>query len=117
MADKTNKFPLVYCFLDTNILIQFQTFDEVEWPRILHAKKVCLVLAPIVLRELDKHKTDYNNSRLQKRARMILSKLNRLLETETAADVLPQVRRNVTLMTLREPLINWEAEGLDRNEP
>ncbi len=116
MADKNNKVPLVYCFLDTNILIQFQTYNEVDWPKVLNAKQVCLVLAPIVLRELDKHKTDYNNSRLQRRARMLLPKLNALLEMETAADELPQVRQNVTLMVLREPLLDWMVEGLDRDD-
>jgi|GEM_PF-5248596 len=117
MADKNNPPTLIYCFLDTNILIEFQTFDEVEWPQLLNAQQVCLVLAPIVVYELDKHKSDYSNTRLQKRARMLLSKLNKLLDVETPPGELPQVRRNVTLMTLKEPSVDWKAEGLDPNVP
>lgn len=114
MADKNNKVPLVYCFLDTNILLEFETFDDVDWPKVLNAKQVCLVLAPVVISELDKHKTDYNNARRQKRARMLLPKITKLTEIETIADRLPQVRRNVTLMVLpNEPLIDWKAEHLD----
>ena len=114
MADKTEKVPYVYCFLDTNILLEFETFDDVEWPKVLNAKQVCLVLAPVVISELDKHKTDYNNARRQKRARMLLPKITKLTEGETIADALPQVRHNVTLLVLpNEPLIDWKAEHLD----
>lgn len=104
----------LYCFLDTNILMEFQTFDEVEWEKVLSAKQVCLVLAPVVLSELDKHKGDFNNTRRQKRARMILPKINHLLESETAQDILPKVRRYVTLLVLsHEPFIDWKQEHLD----
>jgi len=114
MADKTEKVPYVYCFLDTNILLEFETFDDVDWPKVLNAKQVCLVLAPVVISELDKHKTDYNNARRQKRARMLLPKITKLNEAETIADTLPQVRHNVTLLVLpNEPLIDWKAEHLD----
>jgi len=117
MADKNIPLNLIYCFLDTNILIEFQTFDEVDWPQVLDVRKVCLVLAPIVIHELDQHKSDFNNTRRQKRARMLLSKLNKFLETETPSGELPPVRRNVTIMPLTEPLVDWKAEGLDPNVP
>lgn len=114
MAKNDQKLPHIYCFLDTNILLEFQTFNEVDWSKVLGAKQVCLVLAPIVFRELDKHKTDYNNARRQKRARMLLPKLTQLIEAET--DELPQVRRNVTLLALpNEPSIDWAGEHLDPN--
>jgi hypothetical protein len=114
MADENKKILHVRCFLDTNILLEFQTFNEVNWLKVLNAKRVCLVLAPIVIHELDKHKSDYTNTRRQKRARMLLPKITKLIEGETIADELPQVRRNVTLMVLpNEPLIDWRAEHLD----
>src|SRR6266568_3499621 len=114
MADKTEKVPYIYCFLDTNILLEFQTFDEVEWPKVLNAKQVCLVLAPIVVHELDTHKTDYTNARRQKRARMLLPKITKLVEGEKIVYKLPQVRHNVTLLVLPDgPFIDWKAEHLD----
>jgi len=115
MVDKNKKIHHVYCFLDTNILLHFQTFNEVDWPKVLNAKQVCLVLAPIVLRELDKHKDDYNNERRRNRVRVILSKLKPLLEAETLIERLPQVRNNVSLLALlEEPLLDWAAEHLDQ---
>jgi hypothetical protein len=115
VARNKMKIPHAYCFLDTNILLHFQTFNEVDWPKVVHAKQVCLVLAPIVLRELDKHKHDYNNERRRSRARVILSKLKPLLETVTVAEQLPQVRNNVSLLALlEEPLLDWTAERLDQ---
>lgn len=116
MADKNNKLPLIYCFLDTNILHHFQMFDEVNWTEVLNAKQVCLVIAPTVLRELNQHKDDYNNERRRNRARMLLSKLKRLLEPEMITDQLPIVRRDVSLMAIsQEPSINWIEEHLDPN--
>jgi hypothetical protein len=113
----SEKLGFIYCFLDTNILLEFTTFDEVDWPKVLSAKQVCLVLAPIVLRELDKHKTDYHNSRRQNRARMLLSKLSKIFDTTNQAIY---IRPNVTMMILpKEPFVDkpedWVKEGLDQN--
>jgi len=51
-----------YCFIDTNVLIHGKTFDELDWPEIVGASEVCLVLATVVLKELDKHKNESNYS-------------------------------------------------------
>lgn len=111
MASSNPKEPLIYCFLDTNLFLQFPTFNEIDWPQILQAKQVCLVLAPVVFRELDKHKADYSNSKRRDRARMLVSKLIKLIETD--GEKLPEVRENVSLMYPNEPQINdWEAEHL-----
>ena len=76
-------------------------------------KKVCLVLAPVVLHELDEKKTDMND-RVQKRARMLLPKLRELLKAQATNSELPQIKENVTFMALqREPHIEWKTEGLD----
>lgn len=50
MVEKTNK---MYAFLDTNVLIHFPFVNEIDWPKVLTSKQVCLVIAPIVLTELD----------------------------------------------------------------
>ena len=114
----SDKSAPTYCFLDTNILLEFTTFDEVDWPKVLSAEQVCLMLAPIVLRELDKHKTDYHNSRRRNRARMLLSKLSKLFDTKTNQAAC--VRSGVTMMILpKEPFVDkpedWVKEGLDQN--
>ena len=64
---------LAYCLLDTNILLHCRTFDEVEWewPDLLGVADVCLVLAPIVVKELEKHRSEPKNDWLQTRARTL----------------------------------------------
>src|SRR6266571_9332909 len=122
MADDNKKIPHVHCFLDTNILLEFQTFNEVDWLKVLNAKRVCLVLAPIVIHELDKHKSDYTITRRQKRARMLLSKISKLFDEVNAGESV-QVRPNVSLNILtRQPFLgwkteDWKAKGLDQNDP
>src|SRR5260221_664121 len=66
----------IFCFLDTNAMIHFRTFEEVDWLTILATSEVYLILAPIVLNELDKLKLDSSNEWRQKRARALISKLN-----------------------------------------
>lgn len=122
MSRISNKSEALYCFLDTNILIEFQTFNEVDWPKVLNAKQVYLVLAPIVFRELDKHKSNYADTRRRRRARMLVSKLTKLFE-EVGPGEAVQVRPNVTLQMIpREPFLGWKiedwiAEGFDQNDP
>lgn len=119
MTDTTEKLPLVYCFFDTNLLLEYKTYDEVDWPKILNAKDVCLVLAPVVIAELDKHKINYNNLRIQQRARDLAPKLIRHLEQGLTDGKLPEVRPHVTLMGLyKEPFFdNWRSEELDPAVP
>lgn len=107
---------LLHCFPDTNTLIHFQTFDEVDWPTHLSAKAVELVLAPSVLRELDKHKNDPSDSRRSKRARMLNSKLKKLLESAPSSAAV-DVRRGVTLSDIvRTPRIDWGERDLDQTD-
>lgn len=45
-----------FVFIDTNALLHYQFFDEVDWPAQFGVTNVTLVFAPIVLAELDRHK-------------------------------------------------------------
>jgi hypothetical protein len=105
---------ITYCFLDTNVLLEFQTLDEVDWPAVLGAEEVCLVIAPVVLRELNNHKDAGGKDRLAQRARMILSKLSPWIESALAHGAPVEVRANVTLwMIPQEPILEWTTLGLD----
>ena len=44
----------LYCFFDTNILLHFTTFDEVNWPKFLEVAHVYLVLTRPVMRDLNR---------------------------------------------------------------
>src|SRR5947209_19564026 len=101
-----------HCFLDTNTFLHFQRFDTVDWPKVLGAQQICLMLTPTVMEELDHHKDDPKNPGRQKRAREILSKLDDILPTDAAGIRVP-VGQNVALQELLdEPDIDWKAFGL-----
>ncbi len=66
-----------FVFIDTNVLLHYRSFDEVDWPGQLGATAVTLVFAPVVLTELDRRK--WSGSRREKaRAKSTLKKLSGL---------------------------------------
>ncbi len=100
----------LYCFFDTNILLHFTTFDEVDWLKFLNAPQVYLMLTRPVLRELDKFKDDRTVVWRRNRARMLLSKIDGLLpQSVTGVPVL--IRDGVDSIFLldipREPDAEW----------
>lgn len=103
-----------HCFLDTNTFLHFQRFDMVDWPKVLGAEQICLMLAPTVMEELDHHKDDPKNPGRQKRVKEILSKLDDILPTDTAGIRVPVGQNpNVELQELLdEPDIDLKAFGL-----
>jgi predicted ribonuclease YlaK len=103
-----------HCFLDTNTFLHFQRFDTVDWPKVLGAQQICLMLTPTVMEELDHHKDDPKNPGRQKRVKGILSKLDDILPTDTAGIRVPVGQNpNVELQELLdEPNIDLKAFGL-----
>ncbi|MCY3978653.1 MAG: PIN domain-containing protein [Chloroflexi bacterium] len=89
---------MLYCFLDTNIFLEFKQIKDIKWLIALGTAEVCLVVTSVVLRELDKHKTG-NSNRLRRRARNTISFFKSL---DRRAD--NEIRPNVTLrFDLTEP--------------
>ncbi len=72
---------MLYCFLDTNIFLEYRMFDEIDWPKLLNATEVCLIVPKKVIQELDKHKNDPNSDRRRDRSRKVLRKLTDLTST------------------------------------
>lgn len=100
---------MLYCFLDTNIFLQFQTFDEIDWLSILKTDAVCLVVAKKVIQELDEHKINPSRERLRKRSRMILNKLLEYAESENPVRIGVTVKIQTT-----SPKSDWlERNGYD----
>ena len=46
----------LFAFIDTNVLLHYRFFRDVNWAKELRADRVALVLAPVVVEELDKRK-------------------------------------------------------------
>lgn len=78
---------MLYCFLDTNIFMQFEMFDQVNWTDVLDTAEVCLVVPYKVIEELDKHKTDPTSDRRRNRARKILPKIEQFFGKQSDADL------------------------------
>jgi hypothetical protein len=111
--EELNSTLLTHCFLDTNVFLHFQMFDTVDWPQVLGAQNVCLMLTTTVMEELNRHKDDARNPGRQKRAKEILSKLDDILPTDAAGISVP-VCQNVTLQeVLGAPDVDWKAARLD----
>ncbi|MGM9794709.1 MAG: PIN domain-containing protein [Candidatus Aphodosoma sp.] len=68
-----------YLFLDTNIFIHFKGFEDIPWKTLLDTDDdVTIVLASIIIREIDGHK-DSSKGRVKNKARKISEKLNQIL--------------------------------------
>lgn len=74
---------MVYLFLDTNSLIEFQPFESINWYEVCGKKDYTIVISPIVIREINKHK---DNSRGKKRDR---ARKARKRITEIAKNTVP----------------------------
>ena len=57
-----------HAFLDTNTFLHFRSFEQIHWPVVLNCDQATLVLAPVILSELDKKKYD-SSGKIRERAR------------------------------------------------
>lgn len=66
-------------FIDTNILLHYRAFDEIDWLGILNAEQINIYLPSIVIQELDKHKYS-SSSKLRDKANKVIKKLHKLAD-------------------------------------
>lgn len=71
-----------YLFLDTNIFIQYIDFEQIDWISIFN-DDISIVIAPIILKEINDLKDRENNNKRKKRSKAIYSKLSNYLLEET----------------------------------
>jgi rRNA-processing protein FCF1 len=82
-------------FIDTNIFLHFRNFIEIDWLNVCQSEACKIVIAPIVVDELDKYKSA--NDDRGKRARGALHKIEEMVETSNF-----DIRRNVSLVVLEK---------------
>lgn len=58
-----------YVFLDANILLHFQPPDQIDWCALCRAKRVTLVVYPLLMTELTKAKDEHSRRNIRDRAR------------------------------------------------
>ena len=58
-----------YVFLDANILLHFHPPDQMDWPALCRAKRVNLVIYPLLMTEITKAKDEHPRRNIRDRAR------------------------------------------------
>ena len=87
----------VFAFVDTNVLLHYRFFRDVDWAEELGADEATLVFAPVVVEELDEKKWA-GTRRAQVRARKVLKALKGLGLSATAT----KIRQGVEILALDE---------------
>jgi hypothetical protein len=69
-------------FPDTNIFLHFESLDQIDLTNILECDEVELVLAPVVIEELDQQKWDHPRQGIRKRAESSLKRIRSWIAAE-----------------------------------
>jgi len=96
-------------FLDTMVFLHYQDFDQINWPEVAQADAVTIVIPPVTIRELNKHKESHPRPRVRRRAGTTLRKLSALLGSGLEAPLQDWV---VVQLEDRDPLIDFTAHHL-----
>ena len=101
-------------FLDTNVFLQFQPLDQIDWSSLLGCDHVVLVVTAAVIRQLNKHKDASISPRLRDRAASALKKLYAYSESSEPVIIHSSVELR---FNTQEPLLDFVSEGLSRELP
>ena len=104
--------PQLSAFLDTNTFLHFPRPDHLDWPELLQASDVRLIIAPVVVRELNRHKDFPTSIKTRERAATALRMLDKW--SDDPSPVL--IRQSVELyFRVQDPLIDFAAFNLSRD--
>ncbi len=82
---------VVHVFLDTNTVLHYKRADQVDWCTLVDATEVVLVIAPVLMRELEHQKVHNPSRKLRERADGIVKWLAQFLRSSTPRTVRPGV--------------------------
>jgi hypothetical protein len=99
-------------FLDTNIFLHYQPFTQINWLEIVNAESVTIVIPPITIRELNKHKDSHPRAQIKKRAGEIIKKLFGLLDSGQTSKIADGV---FVFFEGRDSAIDFAAHQLNFN--
>ena len=98
-------------FIDTNILMHYRRVQEIDWPKVIGTQCITIVIAPVVVRELDAHKFDHASAKIRKRVRELLVEFRSMFGNSAAVEL----RRSVTLQFLvGDADLDFPSHGLRR---
>ena len=91
---------MMYIILDTNILIHYNSFENIPWGKLMGCDELTFVFPALVMEEVDKVK-DRERGRVQRRAKAVSSRLGQLLVDEVQGKY-PVLFVETPLATLEE---------------
>ena len=104
--------PQLNAFLDTNTFLHFPRLDQLDWPALLHSTGVRLIVAPVVIRELNRHKDFPTSLKTRERAAAVLRALDEWSERPWPVFI----RNSVELQfRVQDPLIDFATFNLSRD--
>lgn len=99
-------------FLDTNIYLHYQLFDQIVWPKILKVSEVTIIVPPVIIRELNKHKELNTKLRIKERSSLVLKKLSLLFSMGCKAHICNGVE---IYLEDRDPIVNFAQLQLNKD--
>jgi hypothetical protein len=93
-----------FIFTDTNLFEHFPPVSQIDWPGLACCGRVVLIVPPVTISELNKHKDTSTRSKLKRRATEALLELSRYSKLESPIEVRPNVEIQ---FRSREPLIDF----------
>lgn len=97
-------------FLDTNIFLHYQPFDQVNWLKIVKAESATIVIPPVTIRELNKHKDNPLRAQIKKRAEETIRRLSKLRDSGVHVEINKGV---FVLFEDRDPNIDFDVHQLN----
>lgn len=99
-------------YLDTNIFLHYQPFDQIDWPKVVNADTVTIIFPPITIRELNNHKELHPRAHIKKRAGEAIKKLFKLFDSGSVAEISDGIS---VYFEDRDPIIDFAAHQLNLN--
>jgi len=97
-------------YLDTNIFLHYQPFNKINWLEIVKAESATIVIPPVTIRELNKHKDSHPRAQIKKRAGETIRRLSGLFDLGANAKINEEVFAS---LEDRDPTIDFAAHQLN----
>ena len=98
---------MVYLFLDTNSFIEFQPFESINWFEICGNSEYTIVISPIVIREINKHK-DNSRGRKRERARKARKRITEIAKNTVSSRLKVVFCKDPSKTAFENPQFNKE---------
>lgn len=99
-------------YLDTNIFLHYQPFNQIDWLEVVKAESATIVIPPITIRELNRHKDSHPRPQIKKRAGETIKRLSGFLDLGVTTKITEEV---FVSFEDRDPTIDFAAHQLNFN--